>query len=84
MPDKNFSIKVIDRKSRPVVNIEVSVYDNANIGGSYDSGYTDDDGWVYLSIHCFGYSFPGKVFIDGNEVGNQSFSDGDTASYYLK
>lgn len=84
MPNINFSIKVIDGNNQPVNNIEVSVFDNANIGGSYDSGYTNEDGWVYLSIHCFEYSFPGKVLIDGNKVGNQSFSDGDTASYYFK
>jgi hypothetical protein len=83
MPDINFSIKVIDSSGRPISNVKVAVFDNANIGGSYDSDYTDDDGWVTLSIPCFGYSFPGKVFIDGEEVGSQTFSDGDSASYYL-
>ena len=79
----NFSIKVRDNRGNAVSSVNVTVYDDANIGGSSDSGYTDSDGWVYLSFYCIGGSFPGKVYVDGDEVGGQRFSDGSTGSYTI-
>jgi hypothetical protein len=83
MSDINFSIKVEHSNGKPANNVNVTVYDNANLGGGSDSGYTNSSGWVYLSIYCIGGSFPGKVYINGNEVGRQSFSDGSTGSYTI-
>lgn len=80
----NFSVKVIDGRGNAISNASVTVYDDANIGGSADSGYTDSDGWVNLSFYCIGGSFPGKVFINGNEVGNTRFSDGSSASFTIE
>ncbi|MFT5884230.1 MAG: hypothetical protein ACI9IP_000685 [Arcticibacterium sp.] len=79
----SFSIKIRDKHRNPIPNVEVTVYDDANIGGSSDSGYTASDGWVFLSFYCIAGSFPGKVFVNGDQVGRQSFSDGSTGSYTI-
>lgn len=83
MPTISFSIKVRDSRGNAVSNASVTVYDDANIGGSSDSGYTDSDGWVHLSFYCIRGSFPGKVYINGDEVGRRRFSDGSTGSFTI-
>ncbi|MGK0136603.1 MAG: hypothetical protein ACI9DJ_000044 [Algoriphagus sp.] len=83
MANISFSIKVRYKNRNAAANVKVTVYDDANIGGSSDSGYTASDGWVFLSFYCLRGSFPGKVVIDGDEVGRQSFSDGSTGSYTI-
>lgn len=73
MSDVSFSIRVIDSSSRPVSNIKVTVFDDANIGGSYDTEYTDSDGWTNFSFYCLSSSLQAKVYIDGDEEGNYTF-----------
>ncbi|MCB0457596.1 MAG: hypothetical protein R2776_07025 [Flavobacteriaceae bacterium] len=83
MSDISFSIKIVDDDGRGMSNIEVSVFDDAFLGTSYQSEYTDSDGWAFFSFYAVSGSFKGKVYVDGYEVGISNFYDGDTGSYSI-
>ena len=78
MADISFAICVVDEDGDPVEGIEVSVHYST----TYSEEYTDENGWAHFEKHVMtGNGVRTTVYVDGENMGNPWFDDGDTQTF---
>lgn len=71
-----FSIRVLDSNGDPREGVGVQIYYDINFTG--DKKRTDEDGWVTFTNYDHR---PGEIWVDGEDMGHHSLSDGRTYSF---
>jgi len=81
MGEIKFDIRVINDKGSPNKSCKVTVFDDAFLGTSHSSSYTNSDGWASFEFYCVSGNMKIKVFIEGNFVGKTTIGNNETTSF---
>lgn len=74
-----FSVRVVDDDGDPREGASVTVFYSGLLGG-HETQYTDEDGWTTFQNY---EDRGGEVFVEGENMGEHSLSDGRTYSFTI-
>jgi len=75
----HFSIRVMDKNSKPAKDIGVTIFYHGLLGG-HDEKRTNSEGWVQFKNY---ENKSGEIWVHGHNMGSHSLADGKTYSFNI-